>query len=374
MKILFLNYEFPPLGGGTGVANQYLLNQFCKNNKLTVDVVTSSDDKYKQEKLSDKVRIIYLDIGKKKKKLHHQTSFSLINYFIKSTLYCLKHKHDYDLVHAFSGLPGGVTAWLSGKPYLISLRGTDVPGYERRFKLLIWLMSPLIKLSWKKAKWIDANSIDLKRLATKALPSLKIKVIVNGVDSTVFYPANKLTINPVILSTARLGSRKGTKYLIQAMPKVLTSFPKSKLLLAGEGVERKSLVQLIKVLNLTKTVKLLGRVEHDDLPAIYRQASLFCLPSLSESFSNSLLEAIASGLPIVATNVGGNKELVSSSNGVLVPPADSQSLAEAIVKLLSDPVKLTKIGKVNRKLAKQYNWSQTAKKYNLLYSKIMEKS
>ena len=366
MKILFLNYEFPPLGGGTGIANEYLLKEFAKRKNLYVDVVTSSVDKYKEKRLAKNIRVFYLNIGKKNKNIHHQKSWDFIKYFIQSSLWVIKNRENYDLIHAFSGLPGGITALLSGKPYIISLRGTEVPGYERRFSWLIRLIKPLIKLSLRKAKAVDANSQYLKNLALKTAPDLKIAVIPNGVDSRIFYPAKKLSSKPVILCNSRSGKRKGVEYLIRAMPEVLKKIPKVKLVLVGEGIEKESLKRLTNKLKLDKQIKFLGQVKHGKLPEIYRKASVFVLPSLSESLSNSLLEALACGLPVVATKVGGNPELMNKKNGILVPATDSQVPAEAIVTAFNQSWPKIKIGK-------KFSWDKTAEKYFNLYEKTLKK-
>ncbi len=367
MRVLMINYEFPPLGGGTGIANKYLLKELKNKKNLKVDVLTSSIDKYEKESFSKNIRIIKLDISKNGQNIHHQTSINLISFFVKSIVFTLKNRQKYDLIHAFSGLPGGVTALFSGKSYIVSLRGTEVPGYEARLNWLSQIIKPLIKLSWKKAKIVDANSQYLKKLALKVLPGLKIKVIPNGVDVKKFYPAKKMPDKPIILCNARLGKRKGVEYLIQAMPKVLSKIPKAKLVLVGEGEEKAKLKRLAKELNIAEKISFLGGIEHKKLPVIYRKSSLFVLPSLSESLSNSLLEALASGLPVVVSKVGGNPELVGKKNGVLVPSANSKALVIAIVRLLKDKKLRQEMGETSRKMAVQYSWKQAAAKYCKLY-------
>jgi len=368
MKILFLNYEYPPLGGGTGIANYYLLKEFSKTKNLQLDVLTSSVNKYKKERFSKNIRIFRLNVGKRNKNLHHQTAFDLINYFIQSTVFALKNRNQYDLIHAFSGLPGGITAYLSSKPYIISLRGTEVPGYEDRFGWVSRLIKPLIMQSWRKAKFVDANSQYLKKLALKTNPDLNIKVVYNGVDTKSFYPAKKNTKDSVILCNSRLGKRKGVEYLVKAIPMVLNKIPRARLVLIGEGAEKEKLIKLVKELNISKKVRFLGKLEHNRLPDIYRKSGFFVLPSLSESLSNSLLEALASGLPIVATKVGGNPELVGKINGVLVPLGEVQSLAKAIIKLLRNKNLSKKMGQNSRLIAEKYSWGKTAAMYFRLYS------
>lgn len=360
MRFLLINYEYPPLGGGTGIANRYLLEQFAKENDLQLDVLCSSPYKERVETYSKNIRLFRLNIGKKNRNLHHQANGNLISFFIRSTLWVFAHKKNYDLIHAFSGLPGGVTAWLSGKPYLVSFRGADEPGYEPRHELVWKLLKPAMGHIYRHARSLDANSQFLKRLVLKSWADLSIKVIRNGVDTDKFYPAKKKPLKKIILATSRLAPRKGIDYLIKAMQVVAKKEPHAKLWLAGEGVEQEKLVKLAERLGVENKVKFLSRVDHNKLPDIYRQAKIFVLPSLSESFSNSLLEALACGLPVVATSGGGNREMVNKQNGFLVPPANSWALTEAIYKALNQSWP-----KIN--LKRKLSWKKTAKSYLELY-------
>lgn len=338
IKVLLINYEYPPLGGGTAIACQYLLKEF-KKLPLGVDLLTVPLTQ--------------------RQNLHHQSYWDLFRFFYHSLFWTLKNKHNYNLVHAFSGLPGSVTAFLSGKPYIVSFRGADEPGYEPRHDLFWKIFKPLMGHIYRRAKFLDANSQYLKNLILTSWPDLSIKVISNGVDTAKFYPAKRLVKQPIILSTSRLAERKGVKYLIKAIALV----PKVKLLLIGSGILESSLKNLVKKLRITQRVKFLGRIDHNQLPKFYRQAKLFVLPSLSESQSNSLLEALACGLPAVVTNIGGNPEIVNSQNGILVPPADSRKLAKAINKALIQSWPKTKVNKKN-------SWENVAKKYYQIFCKI----
>jgi len=361
MKILMLNYEYPPLGGGTGIANQYLLKEFKKQKNLSVTLLTSSTDKYQVEKLAKNTEVIKLDVGKKGKNQHHQSSLNLMLYFIKSTVWVMKHKDNYDLIHAFAGLPGGITAWLTKKPYIISLRGGDEPGYEPRFEGILQRFKPLLKRIYTKAKSVDANSQWLKNLALKSFPNLKIKVIRNGVDLKNFYPAKKIVKQPIILCTSRFGQRKGVEYLVKAMPEVLKTIPQAKLWLVGEGAEKEKL-------KTGKGIKFLGRLGHKQLGSIYRKAQVFVLPSLSESSSNSLLEAMGCGLAVVVTKVGGNTELIDKNNGLLVPVADSKALAKAIIELLNNQQQRNKMRVSSLKKAERLKLGLMTKAYLKLYA------
>lgn len=355
VKVLMINYEYPPLGGGTAIANEYLIKEFKKIKNIKVDVLTSSPNNFSEQSFTN-IRLIRLNIGKNKQNLHHQNYWNLFRFFLTSTTWTLVHRQNYDLIHAFSGLPGSITAFLSGKPYLISFRGADEPGYEQRHEFFWKLIKPMMCFIYNHARSLDANSQYLKKLVLKSFPNLKIKIIQNGVDSTKFYPTKKIVTKPIILCTSRLAERKGVEYLIQAM----TSIPKAKLLLVGSGILESKMKLLVKKLHLSARVKFLGTVLHNRLPSIYRQAKLFVLPSLSESLSNSLLEALACGLPVVATNIGGNSEIIHNQNGSLVPPKNSKALSQAIIKLLNSRFKF--------KSSEIYSWEKSAKKYYQLYS------
>jgi len=352
VKVLMINYEYPPLGGGTAVANQGLVAEFRKFKNLQINILTSSPDKYQE-----KSGIIRLDIGKHNRNLHHQSYFDLWYFLVKSTIWTLKYRHNYDLIHAYSGLPGAITAYLSGLPFIVSLGGADEPGYEPRHRWLWLFLKPFMGYIYRRARSLDANSRYLKNLVLKSWPDLKIKIISNGVDTHKFYPAKKPVKQNIILSTSRFGERKGIEYLIRAM----TFLPnKTRLWLAGSGLLEPKLKQLVKKLRLSSRIKFLGIIPHKHLPELYRKAKIFVLPSLSESRSNSLLEALASGLPVVATNIGGNPELINKNNGLLVPPADVIKLAQAINQALNKP--WPKIA-----LNSKYLQSSTAKKYFQLY-------
>lgn len=124
MKVLILCYEYPPLGGGTGTALLNLVKEFKDVKRLRIDVLSSSMGKDCEEKVSRSIRVIKLNIGKKNQNVHHQTGYDLFMYLVKSIWWIKKHKSDYDLIHVFGGLPGGIAAYLSFKPYMVSLRGS----------------------------------------------------------------------------------------------------------------------------------------------------------------------------------------------------------------------------------------------------------
>ncbi|MFT4303771.1 MAG: glycosyltransferase family 4 protein [Candidatus Woesearchaeota archaeon] len=349
MRILMLNYEFPPLGGGASNACYYMLKEFSKMN-IEIDLVTAGNGSV--EKFSKNITIYKIKV--KKKSLHYWKASELLLWSLRANKKVkeLISKNKYSLCHSWFGWPTGVIAYFSKLPYIIALRGSDVPGYNVRLKWLDkFIFSPISKLVWKNAKCVTANSKGLKELALKTL-KCDIKVIYNGVDVKEFKPSTKKGFT--LISTGRLITRKGYQYLIPALP------PNVKLQLIGEG----NLLPELKKLN--GNVEFLGKVKHSSIPKYLSKASVFVLPSLNEGMSNSVLEAMACGLPVIVTDVGGSAELVSD-NGFIVKKGSVTSLRNAIEKFLKDPSLIEKMGKNSRELALKMTWNKVAKEYVKVY-------
>ena len=372
LKILVLNYEFPPLGGGAGNATYYLLKEFAKLDDIYVDLVTSSASEFEHQKFSQNINIYKLNIGKKGN-IHYQSNKDIIIYTIKSYFFTRKllHQKKYNLVHAFFGIPCGFIGYLFRKkiPYIISIRGSDVPGYNERFSDLYKVLSPLIKKVWKNSKAVIANSRDLKKLALITSPNQKIDIIYNGIDVGEFKARNKKNNNSFnVLCVTRLIKRKGIKYLVLALPKVIKKYPdlNLKLTIIGEGNLKKDLEDLVKDKNLNRFIYFKGLIEHSQLPLYYNRADVFILPSLNEGMSNAVLEAISSGLPIITTDTGGTSELVKE-NGFIVPKKNSEKISEALIKLIEDKDLCLEMGEKSREIAEKLGWDKVAEQYLEIY-------
>ncbi|HMN19545.1 MAG TPA: glycosyltransferase family 4 protein [Candidatus Moranbacteria bacterium] len=377
MRILFFNYEYPPLGGGAGNASAYLLGEYAKREDLEVDFVTSSiDGEYHLEKLGERIRVHRLPIGKNKDNLHFQSQKDLLRYSYRALKFAwrLAKKNKYDVGHAFFGVPCGFLAmlikWRFGIPYIVSLRGADVPGYSERFPLWYVLLGPVVKLVWKNAKHVVANSQGLKELALKTLARQEIAVIPNGIATEEFFPGSRTGTEDTfeIICVSRITPRKGIRFLVMAMEGLVEKYPHMRLTVIGEGNEKKSLENLVRSLHLERHVRFLGLISHARLPQYYREADVFVLPSLNEGMSNTVLEALASGLPIVATRTGGTEELVSDGvNGFVVEMRSSEDIAKSLEDLAQHPVKRLQMAAMSRQIAKRMSWESVAAKYEKAY-------
>jgi glycosyltransferase involved in cell wall biosynthesis len=360
-SVLMLNYEYPPLGGGAGNATYYLLKEFSKFDDLKVDLVVSSTDKFSIAKPYPNITIHFLNIGKNGN-IHYQSNRDLLVYSLKAWKYsqALLKTNKYDLCHAFFGIPCGYLAMKLkqkyGLPYVVSLRGSDVPFYNKRFYWFDRLVfKKLSKKIWQNAKATITNSLGLKNLALESAPEQKIGIIYNGVEINEFKPFTGKSNNKklTLVSTGRLIERKGYQYLIPALDDLDVT-----LWLIGDG----NFVSELKKIASDKDVVFLGKKSHAEIIAYLQKADVFVLPSLNEGMSNSILEAMACGLPIITTDTGGSDELIRG-NGFVVAKQNSEALNKTISKYLNDHELLLSHGNSSRQITKNMIWKNMADNY-----------
>lgn len=381
MRVLFLNYEYPPLGGGAANATAYILREFSKIPGLVVDLVTSSaSERYELEKVGENIKIHKLPIGKNEKNLHFQSQKNLLVYAWKAYFYSRKliRANKYDLTHSFFTVPCGFVSFLLkkkyGMPFIVSLRGSDVPGFSERFSLFYKILTPLIRYIWTKADEVVSASVGLSELALKTNPKQPMKIIFNGIDIGHFClkPEARLAGKFIITTGAsRVTVRKGVRYLIKAVASLTKRYPQIYLKIMGDGDDKKNMEALAKELKMEDNIEFLGRIPREETAPYYQEASAFVLPSLNEGMSNAMLEALASGLPIIATDTGGSKELVKEGkNGFMVKMKDSADIGSKLEKLMTNPELCRQMGQESRKIAESMSWGKVAEQYFELYKKI----
>ncbi|PIP27954.1 MAG: hypothetical protein COX29_03580 [Candidatus Moranbacteria bacterium CG23_combo_of_CG06-09_8_20_14_all_35_22] len=368
MRILILNYEYPPLGGGAGNAVFYLLKEFSKNSDLYVDLVTSSaDKKYHLEKIGENIEIHKLPIGKNNSKMHFQTNKDLLVYSWKAYWFSKKliKKEKFDATLAFFGIPCGYIAKKLGLPYVVSLRGSDVPFYNNRFHLLDKLFFRYMSRNiWKKAGEVVALSNDLANLAKKSAPEQKITIVRNGINIEEFHPDAEIlkeekTFN--ILFVGRLIERKGGIYALEAFRDLAKKHNNVKLLIAGEGPLQEEYKKFAKENNLEDMIDFLGIVKHCEIAKLYQKSHIFILPSLSEALGNVTQEALASGLPIITTDTGAAE--LMNGNGFIIKKKSSQDIFDGLEKIINNENLRQEMSQKSRKISQSMSWAETANHY-----------
>ena len=153
---------------------------------------------------------------------------------------------------------------------------------------------------------------------------------------------------PVVLVFSRLNRMKGIEYFLEAVVEVSRRYPEVRFVIAGDGDNRAELEAYAAKLGIASKVLFTGF--RTDLPHLLAEADLSVLPSLSEGLSNSILEAMSAGVPVVATNVGGNPEIVEDGvTGLLVPARDSAALAKAMIRMFEEPGLRLEFGAAGRR-------------------------
>jgi glycosyltransferase involved in cell wall biosynthesis len=212
------------------------------------------------------------------------------------------------------------------------------------------------------------------------VPRAKIAVTYAGVDSS-FTATNRSHPRKddapfVLMYCGRLNGpreQKGIDVLLRSLPMVIRH-QNVVLNIVGTGPRLDQYRALAEQLSIQAHVRFLGFVEHDEMPAQYTQADLFVLPSRRESFGLVLAEAMACGLPVVATTAGAIPEVVEHGvTGLLVPPGDPEALAGAINSLLRDPLKMKTMGtNARRRVKKQFTWEEAAQAITKGYQRVLQ--
>jgi glycosyltransferase involved in cell wall biosynthesis len=375
-RLLMLNFEFPPIGGGAANAHYYLLKEYADSKDLTIDVLTSAPEPgFFEEIFSENINIY--KVGLHKKNLHYWRKVEVIEWLLKAGFHYRRmfRQNSYNLVHAFFGFP---TGWLCYRtadrlPYIISLRGSDVPGYNVRLGLDYKLTAGLFRKIWSSAAAVVANSSGLRNLALEFMPSLDIEVIPNGIDTEKFYPSEKQHSGKTmkLLTVSRLIERKRISLLIKAVSLAKDAGLDVCLNIAGEGNLGDSLRKLSQELNVSERTFFLGRIPSEKMPQIYRENDVFVMSSAHEGMSNAMLEAMASGLPIVTTECEGVDELIAD-NGIVTGRADAESFAGALKILIQDSESYKKMGTASRTKAEKLSWNRVARQYLDCYNKALD--
>jgi N-acetyl-alpha-D-glucosaminyl L-malate synthase BshA len=369
MKIAILVSMFPPKWlAGTEIAT-YNIAKYLAKKGHEVHVITSLDEGLSND-LSHMDQRFYVH-----RIVWQKVSFFGIMLFWIKIFFKLR-KINPDIIHVQSiliGIPAVISKKILKIPYIVWLRGSDI--------YIPWTFKKSIsKFVLKNANALIALTNDMKIEIEKTC-SRKISVIPNGINLGDFETLSReksrsrLQIKDeekVILYVGTLRPIKGVKYLIKSM-KIITKYnARILLLLVGDGVEKKKLENLVKELNLIKNIKFIGTILHERIPEYMQASDVFILPSLSEGFPLVSLEAMASGLPIVATNVRGLPEIINNGeNGFLVEPKNPEQIAEMVLLLLTDDELRNKISRNNKEKAKDYNWVSIVERLDELYQNYM---
>jgi len=279
-----------------------------------------------------------------------------------------------DIIHTHNPGPhiyGAITGFLTGLPVIHTKHGRNFPTDKKK----VWL-NRISSFLTDKIVAVSRDAADICQNVEK-VSSTKLNVILNGIDTNIFCP----TINehmqeqqPVRIGiVARLSWEKDHKTLLNACRILVGQNIHFHLEIIGDGPLRNALEEMVKAQSIDRFVSFSG-MRHD-VAELLRRLDLYVLSSTTEGISLTLLEAMATKLPIVATNVGGNPEVViDGETGYLVPPQNPEEMAKKLLLLINDKNLRRQMGEKGReRVIANFSIKETAKKYEELYSSVLSK-
>ncbi|NWG74716.1 MAG: glycosyltransferase family 4 protein [Rubrivivax sp.] len=233
-------------------------------------------------------------------------------------------------------------------PVVVNYRGGEAADFLRR-------SAGLVRASMRRAAGLVVPSRFLQQVfGEHRMPA---QVVPNIVDTELFRPSPQPPTRQQLIVARRLEPIYDNATALRAFAQVVAEYPQARLVLAGDGPEEASLRQLADELGVTAQVEFAGALDRDAIAARLRESSVSINPSRVDNMPNSVLEALACGVPVVSTRVGGVPFVVDDGEtALLVPPGDPDAMARAIVRLLRDPALAKRLRDAGLAVAEQYRW------------------
>lgn len=376
MNLLLINYEYPPIGGGAGNATMFIARALQGlGHRATVLTSAFGERIGIQEEAG--VAIHRLDV--RRREANRASAFEMFS-FARAALQAapgIAKVNGTQAVIVFFTLPCGPVALKlhrqRGLPYIVSLRGGDVPGLVPEIAWQHWLLTPLRRRVLRSAQAIVANDPGLARLSVKADP-FPVKIVTNGVDCEFYHPRTgpKSPHAPTeVLFVGRFHRQKNLPFFLEQLARLHTTEPGAwRLSLVGDGSERPLLEQCVRRLNLDSITTWHGwQKDKNRLRELYQQADVVVNPSLYEGMPNVVLEAMACGVPVIASDVPGNNTLVrAGETGFLFALKDAADVGAALQQIREKPALARTLGENGRRRAlEEFSWRQVAQSYLELF-------
>jgi len=403
LKICLMSYRSNPHSGGQGV---YLknLSRALKDLGHDVTVVTGPPDPRLDEDIPV-LRVPCLDLYNPEALFRVPTLSELsrpvnliewlgisttgfpepFTFGLRAYRLLAYHHNGYDIVHDNQSLSYGV--WAIGRkiptvatihhPVTVDrdLAMRSVSALWKKIKHLRWhsfiRMQKMVARTLTRIITVSDNARrDISR--DFLIPEDRFRVVSNGIDLKRFHPMPEIPRqkNRIIATNSSDTPLKGLRYLIQAVGRIAAHRP-VQLQIVGECTKGGGVDRLIRSLGIGPAVRFTGRISHSDFVREYAKASVAVVPSVYEGFGLPVGEAMACGVPVISTTGGALPEVVGDA-GILVPPADSEALAHAILSIIDHPERAAKLGRAGRERVQQrFTWRQAAENTVAVYREVI---
>jgi glycosyltransferase involved in cell wall biosynthesis len=384
MRILMINYEFPPLGGGGGVAS-YQIAKALAAREHEVDVLTTAWRDLPREDTVDGLRVYRVPVLGRGD-LATASLLSMLSFLPSGVARGLRtlRKKRYDILNTHFAIPSGPTgvalSRVLGTPQVLTIIGGDIYDPTKRLSPSnSVLLRAVVRRVINSSARIIAISQDIKDRAQRDLQCrTEIEVIHYGLTPPQFETKSRQELGVpqnevVLISIGRLIRRKALSDLLLALSRLKER--RFRLLIIGEGPEEENLRDLAQRLGISAQVDFVGAIWGERKFQYLAAADMFVLPSIHEGFGLVFLEAMHCGLPVIASSSGGQTDfLEDGKTGFLIPVGDVQALAEAILRLANDGGLCRQMSEFNKEYVKGFHISHVAERYEALFSEVLRRS
>ena len=370
LTLCLLNYEYPPIGAGAASATREMAESIARMGHRVIVVAAGIGDLV-GERLEAGVRTIRLPCRRTR---HDRASLREMLSFVmaaRQRLPSIVRDYQCDGIICFFTFPCGPAAWRTWRktqvPYAISLRGGDVPGLVPSINWIHRVLAPLRRAILRNALSIVANSEGLQQLSHTHDP-FPVRVIPNGVNTKRFRPPDQPRADGVfrVLAVGRLQDQKNHAFALHVLANVRRCISQRlEYHVVGDGPLRQELENLARELHLDDVIVWHGWVPREQLAEIYTSSDCLLHPTLYEGMPNAVLEAMAAGLPVVASAVPGNCDLVADGQtGYICALRDQARFSESLIKLAGDEALSQSFGSAARRLVEaDYSWDVVSRRY-----------
>jgi glycosyltransferase involved in cell wall biosynthesis len=367
MKVAVLNYEFPPQGGGGGVVMRDLVLKMAHREDVQLTLIFAWDPRLGPVPYIE--GCVMRPVMVRRRSIHSTGSRAVAQFLWGARHYL---REPFDLLHFHFSIPTGLLRWVApDTPYICSMHGIDAPGFIlEEAAMQQRLLAPLNRRILRDAQFLIVPGKTLQQAVHAAVPQANVEVIPHGVNVKEF---PERTIWPEVarrfITVARLTRLKRVHHVVEAVVRLHQKHDDVSLDIFGDGDQRAELEELIRSKSASSYIRLHGYAKKEVLLESLGQFDAFVMTSVTEAFGLVYVEAMAAGLPVVAANNAGPKEIITQdANGLLIERDSVDALVAAMTRLANEPGLAARLGRAGReKVLSAFDWPKVAARYMQIY-------